>query len=124
MKTIRQNIRNAAATLATMFLCGAAMAQSSGGWTKSVNNIGDLGQAIVNTLIILCGVGGVAAFAFAGKQLMKKAGDRGDDVEWAKIGYSTLAGVFLIAIAWVALNSVQTLGADESAIGKQIQIKR
>lgn len=101
---------------------GATSANAA--WDQGVTNVTNLAQLLVIALTGLCALAGVGAFAFAGKQLLKKAGDRGDDVEWSKIGYAVLAGVFLIAIAWVALQSVETLGGGQGNIGTSITIQR
>lgn len=122
-KFSQKHLRSVGLAVVSVLFAASAYAQSSGGWTGSVNKIGEFGQAVINALIILCAVGGVGAFAYAGKLLLKKGGDRGDDVEWSKIGYSALAGVFLMAISWVALNSIETMGGGEGDIGKKITIR-
>jgi uncharacterized membrane protein YwzB len=109
-----------AAILATVVLGNAAHA----GWVDGFRNVGTLAQVAITTLIGLCALAGIGAFAYAGKLLLKKGGDRGDDVEWSKIGYATVAGVFLVAISWVALQSVETLGGSASDIGRGITVGR
>ena len=104
-----------------VLLCGDA---SAAGWNQAATNIGDLGKTLVDSMVVLCGVGGVGAIGYAGKLLMKKSGERGEDVEWSKIGYATLAGAFLLSVSFIALNTVSTLGGDQSSIGAKINISR
>lgn len=113
------NQAKTAVALAFIFL---AVSPSQAAWSTAVGNGKLLTQGLVTLLTGLCALAGVGAFAFAGKQLLKKGGDRGDDIEWSKIGYAVLAGVFLIAVAWVALQSVETMGGAGSDMGKAIII--
>lgn len=102
----------------------ASSGAANAGWATAVGNVTSLTQGLVTALVGLCGLAGVGAFAFAGKQLLKKGGERGDDVEWSKIGYAVIAGVFLIAVAYVALQSVETMGGSASDMGKSIVLPR
>ena len=103
-------------------LLGMSSLSAHAAWGTAVTNITTLTQGLVTAVVALCALAGVGAFAFAGKQLLKKSGDRGDDVEWAKIGYAVLAGVFLVAVAYVALQSVETMGGSAGDVGKTITL--
>lgn len=93
-------------------------------WTTAFTNLTALTQQGATLIVGLCALGGVGAFAYAGKQLLKKSGDRGDDVEWGKIGYAVVAGVFLVAVAFVALQSVETMGGGAGDMGRTITIQQ
>lgn len=67
---------------------------------------------------------GVGAIGYAGKLLVKKAGDRGEDVEWSKIGYAVLGGAFFLSVSFVAFQTIETLGGSGSDMGKKITISR
>ena len=104
-----------------LFFLGCMTATSSfaaEGWLKAANNITALGNAAVIAITVLCAAGGVGAIGYAGKLLMKKAGDRGDDVEWGKIGFAVLAGAFLLSVSFIATTTVETLGGSTSEIGR------
>lgn len=110
---------------ALMMAATAAQAQSSGGgWKQVGQNLGDVGNMFIWAIIVLCGVAGVGAIGFAGKLLLKKSGDRGDDVEWSKIGYATLAGAFFLSVTYIATLTVETMGGSQSTMGKSITITR
>lgn len=110
---------------ALMMAAVTAHAQTSGGGWKGVgNNLGDLGNTMIWAVIVLCGVAGVGAIGFAGKLLLKKAGDRGDDVEWSKIGYATIAGAFFLSVTYIATLTVETMGGSQNTMGKTITITR
>lgn len=107
------------AVVAVLLLAGSAHAA---GWTKVAANITELGDAVVTVIIALCAVAGIGAIGYAGKLLLKKSGDRGDDVEWSKIGYSVFAGACLMSVAFLAGTSVETLGGSD--IGGTVKIVR
>lgn len=123
-KNIFMRIRplfSAITSTALLLVAGSAHAV---GWTTAANNISDLGTAAVTAIVILCAAGGVGAIGFAGKLLLKKGGERGDDVEWSKVGYATLAGAFLLSISYIATTTVETLGGNSAEIGKSVNIAR
>ena len=103
-----------------LLLAGYANA-AAGGWEKTAGNITDFGHALVTAITVLCAAGGVGAIGFAGKLLLKKSGERGDDVEWSKVGYATLAGAFLLSVAFIALTTVETLGGSSNDVGGSIK---
>lgn len=114
--------RAARLVLAPLVMVMASESASAQGLITMVKNFGELGNNLIATMIILAGVGGVGSFIYAWKLLMKKSGDRGDDVEYGKIGLAVVAGVIGLCIAAVAAMSIETAGASASDIGKGIRI--
>jgi len=115
------------AKLAALFLLVAtnvAFAQSSGGWSRALNGVGDAAQVGITVLVILCALAGVGAVGYGGKLLLKKSGERGDDVEWGKIGLAVVAGAFFLSISYIAVMTVETMGGSAADIGKKITIPR
>lgn len=103
----------------------SANAQTQGiGWTKMMNNVGDFSMSGTTALIFLCALGGVGAIGYMGKLLLKKGGDRGDDVEWSKVGYAALGGAVLLSVSLVAATTIETMGGSASDIGKKITLSR
>lgn len=117
-QTMLRNGSRIAALTAILMGVGAAHAA---GWTTAATNVTEFGNAAVLAIVVLCAAGGVGAVGFAGKLLLKKAGERGDDVEWSKIGYATIAGAFLLSVAFIASTTVETLGGQKDDIGGTIK---
>ena len=100
----------------------AGHANAANTWTTAAGNITQFGNALVTAITVLCAAGGVGAIGFAGKLLLKKSGERGDDVEWSKVGYSTLAGAFLLSVSFIAATTIDTLGGTSATdMGKTIK---
>lgn len=116
--TMMRNASRIAVLAAVLMIAGTAHAV---GWTAAATNITEFGNALVLAIVVLCAAGGVGAIGYAGKLLLKKSGERGDDVEWSKIGYATLAGAFLLSVAFIAGTTVETLGGDKDKIGETIK---
>lgn len=93
---------------------------TAAGWATAANNIKDLGNSAAIAITALCMAGGIGAIGYAGKLLLKKSGDRGDDVEWSKIGYAVLGGAFLLSVGFIAMTTVETLGGSSADIGKTV----
>lgn len=121
---MKSSIKKSLAAFVGLFAVLAASSANAAGWLTAATNISDFGTAAVKAIVILCAVGGVGAIGFAGKLLLKKAGERGDDVEWSKVGYAVLGGVFLLSISYVASTTVETLGGSSTDIGKTVNITR
>lgn len=102
-----------------LLLADPAMAVGTG-WTAAADNVKSFGNTAIGAMIALCAVGGVGAVGYAGKLLLKKSGDRGDDVEWSKIGYAVLGGAFLLSIAFIATSTIETLGGDTSNVNSKV----
>ena len=107
--------------VSALILASIASPAFAAGWIDAANRIKELGDAVIVTITVLCGAGGVGAIGYAGKLLMKKSGDRGDDVEWSKIGYAVLAGAFLLSVAFVAVTTVETLGGSSSNVNSKLR---
>ena len=88
------------------------------GWESAATNVKGFADTAVKAMVALCAVGGVGAVGYAGKLMLKKAGDRGDDVEWSKIGYAVLGGAFLLSIAFVASTTIDTLAPNATGTYK------
>lgn len=65
-------------------------------------------------------VGGIGAFLYAGKLLLDKAGQNGEQVEMTRIFWSLIGGSVLVAIGFIALKGVETLGGSSSNVGQQV----
>lgn len=124
MKIAKKLAKIAILVVATTAALSANAQQASVGWTKAMNNIGDFSVSGTTSLIFLCALGGVGAIGYMGKLLLKKGGDRGDDVEWSKIGYAALGGAVLLAVSLIAATTVETLGGSANDIGKKITLTR
>lgn len=114
-----KKVAKASAVALLMMTASAVMAQA--GWEKAATQVTSLANVVVVTITVLCAAGGIGAIGYAGKLLMKKAGDRGEDVEWSKIGYAVLAGAFLLSVSFVATTTVETLGGTKDSIGTVIK---
>jgi len=118
MKLSRQNIRFAAAC-GLILMADMASAQTSGtaGWVTAFTNLGTLAKVGVGMVLAMFVFGGVATLGYSVTLLLKKGGDRGDDIEWKRIGYSMIAGALMLALGWVAVQTVLTLGGNAGDIG-------
>ena len=123
MKTMKNlSARGRTATCALTIGLLVASGAANAAWNTALTSILGLTQLGVTVALALAALGGVGAFAYAGKLLLKKGGDRGDDVEMGKVGWSVLAGVFLLALAYVALQSVESMGGGAGDIGRTITL--
>ena len=113
-------LKNGLVFVSFIAIAGSACAAAGTGWEGVATRLASLANVAILAITALCAAAGVGAIGFAGKMLMKKAGDRGDDVEWSKIGYSLLAGAFLLSVSFIASTSVETLGGDSSNMGKAL----
>lgn len=123
MSNLKSGLSSRTAAISTAvtlaMLSDAAIAATT--WTTAAKNVTEFGNSAVLAIVVLCAVGGAGAIGFAGKLLLKKSGERGEDVEWSKIGYATLAGAFLLSVSFVASTTIDTLGGNSASdIGKSI----
>ena len=105
-----------------VFLGIALMALSVGvhaagnGWSDGVGKVSTLGGQVANMLVYVFFAGGVGAFGFAGKKLWDKGQEgRGDDIKAMHIIWPMVGGAFLMAIAFVASTTLDTLGHSAGA---------
>ncbi len=90
------------------------------GFIRGFQNLGTLAQAGV-TLLISIGLLGGLGMILGGCFSAYKKYDRGnDDVSWGKIGIQIGAGGFAMALGWVGVNVVETMGGSSSDIGRQL----
>ena len=95
-------------------------ASAAGGINQMGENVGQAVNTFIWVAVALCALGGVGAIGYAGKLLLKKSGDRGEDVEWSKIGIAVLGGAFLLSVTLIATLTVETLGGSSSDIGRNV----
>ncbi len=95
------------------------------GWTNVLDgNIRQLGQSLIGVLIMAGVVGGIAAILYGGKLWWDKANNRtGDDVKAMSIVFSMVAGAFMLALSFVAVTTVETLGGSQSDVGDTSKIR-
>ena len=95
------------------------------GWTNVLDgNIRQLGQSVIGVLIMAGVVGGIAAILYGGKLWWDKANNRtGDDVKAMSIVFSMVAGAFMLALSFVAVTTVETLGGSQSDVGDTSKIR-
>lgn len=92
-----------------------AMAQ---GFIQGFQNLNALAQAGIGLLIAIGMLGGLG-FILGGLFNMYKKYDRGnDEITWGKIGVQIGAGGLAMALAWVGVSVVETLGGNQGDIGR------
>lgn len=96
---------------------GPAHAQ---GFINTAQNFTLLFKAIGLAIIGGGVVGGLGAMAVGISQMIKKGGDRGDDITWMSIGLKVFGGALLMVLGWLAGTAVQTVGGNTSDIGRNI----
>lgn len=90
------------------------------GFIRGFENLNTLSQ-VGTTLLISLGLLGGLGMILGGCFSAYKKYDRGnDDVTWGKIGMQIAAGGSAMALGWVGVNVVETLGGSQSDIGRQI----
>jgi hypothetical protein len=115
-KQVQQSARIGLIAGAVLGVSGA----SAQGFIQGMQNMNTLMQGAVAVLITIGLVGGLGAI-LGGLWSAYKKHDRGnDDVSWAKIGMQIGAGGMMMALGWVGVNVVSTLGGSSSDIGKSI----
>lgn len=106
------------AMLVPLVTAGPAMAQ---GFIRGLQNMNILAQAIV-ALIITIGLLAGLSYVLGGLVSAYKKYDRGnEDVTWGKIAIQIGAGGLAMALGWVGIQVVETLGGSSSEIGKSIR---
>lgn len=87
------------------------------GFQQAATNLTTLFKAASIAIIAGGVVGGLGAIGWGLSQLIKKGGDRGDDITWMSIGYKVFGGALLMVLGWVGGTAVETLGGSRGAIG-------
>lgn len=73
---------------------------------------------VLTALLIAAGVtSGLGTIAWAISQMIKKGNDRGEDITWLSIGLKFIGGAFLLALSWVGVSVLETLGGNASNVG-------
>ena len=119
-----QRLSGGAYVIATTMSSSAAWAQGAGGVVKAGNNLLLAFQVIVLVLTAAAAIGGLGCFVVVGKNLLKKGGERGEDVEIGKQMWIALGGVVLLGLTAIGVMAVETLGFSAGDIGKTLSITR
>lgn len=115
-----KNFMRFAIAMAITLAASAAMAE---GWSDGVGKVRNLSGEVANMLVYVFFAGGVCAFGFAGKKLWDKGQEnRGDDIKATHIIWPMIGGAFLMAISWVAGNTLETLGGGANGSGSTPQL--
>lgn len=113
---LRQSARLGAMS-GTVLAAAPVMAQ---GFIRGFQNMNQLMQLVVGFIVLIGLVGGLG-MVLGGLVSAYKKYDRGnDDISWAKICMQVGAGGFAMALGWVGIQVVETLGGSASDIGKSI----
>lgn len=100
-----------------LFAMSPALAQ---GFINGFQNLNTLAQAAIGLLILLGVLGGLGFILGACFSLYKKYDRGNDDIGWGKIGIQLAAGGLGMALSWVGVQIVETLGGSEADIGRQL----
>lgn len=99
---------------ALLLMCSPAFAQ---GFIDGFKNLGDLtklGIALLISVGVLVGVGLILGALVA---MYKKERRGQDDITWSQIALQIAAGGLSMALSWVGVQVVETLGGSASDIG-------
>ena len=116
--------RHALAGAALLGMSAAALAQGTGtGWERMFSNLTSLGKTGATAVTALAFLAGLVALAYGGKLLWDKGGERGEDIKLGRIVFTIVGGTVMIALGFVASQTVETLGGQTSDIGSPISTK-
>lgn len=119
MKNLFNNLtaRVTGAFLSLLFMVSPVHAQ---GMINMANNMTRFFQ--VATQVVIAGgvLGGIGVIGWAISQMIKKGGDRGEDITWMSIGLKFVGGAFLLALSWVGVSVLETLGGNAGNVGGRI----
>lgn len=90
------------------------------GFVNGFKNLNTLAQSAIGLLILIGVLGGLGFILGACFSLYKKYDRGNDDIGWGKIGLQLAAGGLGMALSWVGVQIVETLGGSESDIGRQL----
>jgi len=116
VQTYKTNI-SLGAIVGQVFVAAPVFAQ---GFVSGFRNLDTLAQSAIGLLILIGALGGLG-FILGGLFSMYKKYDRGnDDVTWGQIGLQIAAGGLAMALSWVGVQVVETLGGSQSDIGRSL----
>lgn len=93
---------------------GPAHAQ---GFATAANNLTNLFKAASIAIIAGGVVGGLGSMGWGVSEMIKKGGQRGEDITWVSIGYKIFGGALLMVLGWLGGTAVETLGGSRGNIG-------
>jgi hypothetical protein len=96
----------------------AAASPARAGWIDGMNNAAQLGNAGKVAAIAVFGFVGLCAIGYGGKMLWDKGGERGEDIKASRIVFTLIGGSVMMALSYIALQSVETLGGSAADIGR------
>lgn len=100
---------------------GDVYAQAAQNAVQSGINFANLIAKLLVALFALGGLGAVGRGAFL---FIKKGGERGDDIEWSKIGFLMVGGTLAMVIGWFAFGLVEAVGGSANDVGRTVQVGR
>ncbi len=109
----------AACVTAGVALMMSAPAHATG-WTATMNNFTAMARAAIPAVTIVLFALGLAAVGYAGLLLRDKGGERGDDIKMSRIVYTAIGGAVCMALGFIALQTVQTIGGGTGDLGRII----
>lgn len=106
--------------LAGLSLLALSQLSHAQGWIQGFNNVTALGRAGVTTVTVVCFMLGLIAIAFGGKLLWDKGGERGEDIKPSRIVFTFIGGAVLVALGFIALQTVLTMGGTQADMGAAV----
>lgn len=98
------------------------LAVSAQGFVRGMSNLNTLMQVMVGLLITLGLLGGLGFIMGGLWAAYKKHNERGsDEITWGKIAVQIGVGGLAMALGWVGVNVVETLGGSPADIGRSIR---
>lgn len=112
-----------AKNLAASAVVGVLMLNHAGAQAQSATNAFQTGannfKSVFDSvaLVIKAGgvVGGLGCIAWGISEMMKKGGDRGDDITWMSVGYKVFGGAMMMVLGWVASAALGMFGASTAS---------
>lgn len=109
--------RLSAMAVVTVLTSPVAMAQ---GFITGIMNMTNLFRVATIALIAGGVLVGLGVIAWGVMDMVKKGGQRGDDISWLHIGLKFIGGAFLLALSWVGTTTLETVGGNAGSIGRNI----
>lgn len=98
-------------------VAGSTFAQ---GFIQGFTNLKTLANLGVGLLIVIGLLGGLGMVLGGLVSAWKKYDSRNDDITWSRIALQIAAGGFAMALGWVGIQVVETLGGSAGDVGKSI----